>query len=148
MSTKNNPVLYTAIFALTLAFAACGGGATGEQSTSAVSAESDLSVEAQIGPITSVELGDIDPDLVAAGEKAFTLRCTACHQLENTVIGPPLGGILEQRSPVYVMNMILNPTEMLAQHPVAKAQLEAFAVPMADLGVLEEDARAILEYLR
>ncbi len=148
MSNKHNPVLCTAIVVLALAFAACGGGATGQHSSSAVSADSDLSIEAQIGPVTFVELADIDPDLLAAGEKAFTLRCAACHRLDNVVVGPPLGGILEQRSPVYVMNMILNPTEMLAHHPVAKAQLEAFAVPMADLGVLEEEARAILEYLR
>ncbi len=148
MSNKHNTVPRTAIFALALVFAACGGGATDDQSAGAVSADSDLSIEAQIGPITFVELGDIDLDLVAAGKKAFTLRCTACHQLDRQVIGPPLGGILEQRTPVFVMNMIMNPTGMLAQHPVAQAQLEVYAVPMADLGVSEEDARAILEYLR
>ena len=129
--------------------AACGGGSSSEPAeTSAVSADSDLSIEAQIGPITSVELGEIDPGLIEQGEASFKLRCTACHQMETRVVGPPLGNVLDERSPEYVMNMILNPTQMLAEHPAAKAMLEEYVVPMADLGVTEEEARGILEYLR
>ncbi|GMQ81877.1 MAG: hypothetical protein BMS9Abin05_1314 [Rhodothermia bacterium] len=108
----------------------------------------ELAIEAQIGPITSVELGEIDPLLVDEGEKLFSLRCTACHQLENATVGPPLKNILEKHSPVYVSNMILNPTEMLQKHPDAKALLDKFAVPMPDLGISETEARAIFEYLR
>ncbi|MCH8276609.1 MAG: cytochrome c, partial [Bacteroidetes bacterium] len=78
----------------------------------------------------------------------FTMKCTACHGLDTKVIGPPLGNVLEIRSPVYVMNMILNPTEMLDQHPEAKKMLEEYVVPMVPLGVTEEEARAVVEYLR
>lgn len=143
----NRFLILVTVFLTSIALSACGGQEASE-TPAPDPTDSDLSLEAQIGPITHVELGEIDPDMVAAGEKAFTLRCTACHQMEASVVGPPLGGILDNRSPEYVMNMILNPTEMLARHPDAIAQLEEYAVPMADLGVSEEDARAILEYLR
>jgi mono/diheme cytochrome c family protein len=105
-------------------------------------------LESQIGPVTELELGPYDPSLAAEGERSFKLRCSACHALDRELVGPPLGGILGARTPVYVMNMIVNPTEMLERHPVAQALLEKYAVPMADLGVSEEDAREILEYLR
>jgi hypothetical protein len=46
------------------------------------------------------------------------------------------------------MNMILNPEGMLAEHPEARAMLAQFAVPMANQNLTEDQARAVLEYLR
>jgi hypothetical protein len=44
--------------------------------------------------------------------------------------------------------MILNPDEMVKKHPEVKAMLAEFYVPMTFQNVTEDDARAILEYLR
>ena len=143
--------LFSRILGLSFSFvliSACGEARIDESALREAPADSELAIEARIGPITSVDLGEIDPALVTEGEKLFNLRCTACHQLENALVGPPLKDILGTRSPVYVLNMILNPTEMLEQHPDAIVLLDEFAVPMADLGISETEARAILEYLR
>ena len=146
MAEKNYIQSVFFIALICTALAACGGSSS--ETSSQAPADSDLSLEAQIGPVTSVELGEIDQDLVSTGEGVFTMKCTACHGLDTKVIGPPLGNVLEIRSPVYVMNMILNPTEMLDQHPEAKKMLEEYVVPMVPLGVTEEEARAVVEYLR
>ena len=144
ISFSQRLVLSVSVFLL----AACGKAGNEDSSGRRMLTTNDGTIEAQIGPITSIALGEVDPDLIAEGEKLFRLRCTACHQLDDTSVGPPLGDILVTRTPVYVLNMILNPTGMLENHPDAKAMLEEFAVPMADLGISESEARAILEYLR
>lgn len=130
---------------------ACGGESTentDSATTDTAATESTLSMEAQIGPITALELGAYDAALAATGEAAFKAKCTACHAVDTKVIGPALAGILDRRSPVYVINMILNPTGMLESHPDAQALLAEYAVPMVPLGIEEAEARAIVEFLR
>ena len=46
------------------------------------------------------------------------------------------------------MNMILNPEEMVQRHPEAKAMLAEYIAPMANQSLTQEEARAILEYIR
>jgi len=47
------------------------------------------------------------------------------------------------------MNLLLNPTEMLKQDPIAKALLKKYNnVMMLNQNLSEEEARAITEYLR
>ena len=46
------------------------------------------------------------------------------------------------------MNMILNPREMEQKDPVAKKLLSEYNIPMPELGLSEDQARTILEYLR
>lgn len=106
-------------------------------------------LEHGIGPIKErVTLGELDPKLVQMGKDIFETKCAACHQMDRRFVAPQLGGILDQRSPEYVMNMILNPDEMLQRHPVAKEKLAEYLVPMTFQNVTEEDARALLEYIR
>jgi len=142
------------LFLMIAVGAACRNGAESDRTGGAAldrtagPVETGVPLESQIGPVTEVKLGSYDPALAAEGARSFRLRCSACHALDKELVGPPLGGILQARTPVYVMNMIVNPTEMLERHPIAQALLEKYAVPMADLGVSEEDARGILEYLR
>jgi len=65
------------------------------------------------------------------------------------LIGPAMKGIYERRSPEWVMNMILNPTEMLKQDPIAIALLKEYNnVLMLNQNLTNEEARSIAEYLR
>ena len=75
-------------------------------------------------------------------------KCAACLKLEERYVGPPLGTVLSNRTPAYVMNMILNPDEMVKNHPEAKAMLAQFLTPMPNQNLTEDEARAVLEYLR
>ena len=68
---------------------------------------------------------------------------------ERKLIGPAMKGIYERRSPEWVMNMLLNPAEMLKQDPSAKALLEEYNnVMMLNQNLEESEARAIAEYMR
>ncbi|MBT9583478.1 cytochrome c [bacterium] len=101
-----------------------------------------------IGPVTSLALKPIDSKLVKEGEKAFEQKCTACHKLDKRRVGPPLSGVTARRTPEWIMNMILNPTEMLEKDPIAKELLAEYSTQMANMSLTEAEARAILEYLR
>ena len=68
---------------------------------------------------------------------------------ERKLIGPAMKGIYERRSPEWVMNMLLNPAEMLKQDPIAKALLEEYNnVMMLNQNLEESEALAIAEYMR
>jgi cytochrome c len=103
-----------------------------------------------VGPIKSLTLGaDIDQAMATHGEDVYKKMCTACHRADKKFIGPAPTGILERRTPEWVMNMILNPDEMVKQDPLAKELLMEFnGAPMANQNLSEEDARAVLEYFR
>ena len=103
-----------------------------------------------VGPITSVELGDeIDQAMADKGKEVYDRMCLACHRVGKKFIGPAPDGILERRTPEWVMNMILNPELMVKEDPLAKDLLVEFnGSPMANQNLSEEEARAILEYFR
>ena len=101
-----------------------------------------------IGPVSNIELGPIDEALVAEGKEVFKSKCSACHKVSKRVVGPAMAGITSRRSPEWIMNMILNPEEMVAKDPVAKALLAEYLAPMANQSLTEPEARSILEYFR
>lgn len=103
-----------------------------------------------VGPITSITLGDeIDKEMAAKGEEVFTKMCTACHKPDKKFIGPAPKGVLEKRTPEWIMNMILNPEKMIVENEAAKNLLMEYNMaPMANQNLTEEQARAILEFYR
>ncbi|KAA5827706.1 cytochrome c [Algibacter amylolyticus] len=103
-----------------------------------------------VGPITSLELpAEIDQNMVTHGADVYKKMCTACHRADKKFIGPAPTGILERRSPEWVMNMILNPEQMVKEDPLAKDLLMEFnGAPMANQHLTKEEARAVLEYFR
>jgi len=103
-----------------------------------------------IGPITSLTLDDtIDQEMAAKGKEVYNVNCLACHKPDRRFIGPAPKGILERRTPEWIMNMILNPEEMVQKDPLAKELLIEFnGSPMANQNLTEEEARQILEYFR
>jgi cytochrome c len=106
-------------------------------------------LEHGVGPITApVQLGAIDPATAARGEELFQYNCEACHMLEDRFVGPPLGRVLERRSAAFVMNMILNPEQMAREHPEGQKLLAEYPLVMPYQNISEDEARAIVEYLR
>ncbi len=102
-----------------------------------------------IGPVKEVALGEIDEELSDMGMELFDGMCMACHMIDSKMIGPAIKGVTQRRSPEWIMNFIINPTEMLKKDPIAIALLkEANNAQMTELGMNEEDARALLEYFR
>jgi len=102
-----------------------------------------------IGPVQDIELGAINQDMAAEGQKIYEEMCTACHKPDKKFIGPAPKGLLERRTPEWIMNMILNPEVMIQKDPIAKQLLvEANGAPMANQNLTREQARKVLEYIR
>jgi mono/diheme cytochrome c family protein len=101
-----------------------------------------------IGPITSVELDEIDEELADAGEATFTSLCSVCHKFGERYVGPDLLGVTERRSPEWIMNMILNTNEMIFNDDTAYELLAEYMTPMPQLPLTEDQARELLEYFR
>jgi hypothetical protein len=103
-----------------------------------------------IGPIEAVDFSNpIDLEMVTLGENAFKQKCMACHMANRKLIGPAMSGIYERRSPEWVINLLLNPTQMLKEDPIANALLKEYNnVMMLNQNLTQDEARAIAEYLR
>ena len=103
-----------------------------------------------MGPIKSMVFeAAVDSELAEKGSAIFTQKCTACHMANRKLIGPAMQGIYERRNPAWVMNMILNPTEMLQKDETAIALLKEYNnVMMLNQNLKEEEARALAEYFR
>jgi cytochrome c2 len=91
----------------------------------------------------------VDEGLAAKGQQIFTTTCSACHKLDQRLVGPALGGVTKRRAPEWIRNMVLNSAVMTQQDADAKALFEEYKVQMLLPSPLqEEDARAVLEFLR
>jgi mono/diheme cytochrome c family protein len=121
---------------------------TSQESSSASS--SDTSNSMGVGPITSpVKIeAKINSSLAAQGKKLFEARCTACHKFETKYVGPALNGVTKRRRPEWIMNMILNPSEMTQKDETAKALLAEHLTQMANQNLTKDEARAVYEYFR
>ena len=110
--------------------------------------EDSQSVNKGIGPIQSVTLGAIDSAKVARGKEIFASKCTSCHKLDEKYVGPALGDIIHRRSPEWIMNMILNPEQMVQEDPDAQELYSNYLTPMVSQDLSQADARDVLEYFR
>lgn len=123
--------------------------ASNESTSEVTETTSQASSDEGVGPFKNISIsGEPDLALVEQGKALFESRCTACHKFDERYVGPALGGVTERRKPAWVMNMIINPTEMLQEDPVAKELLAEYMTPMVNMNVNEDDTRAIYEYLR
>lgn len=132
------------------------GGQSDTNSQNSQSAEqnnenglTDFQMKNGIGPVTQpLELAALNKEMAEKGEELFKTNCSACHKLDERYVGPAQRDLVERRSPEYILNMILNPAEMLEKHPEAKKMLAQYMTPMPNQNVSREEARAILEYFR
>lgn len=146
----------TPLLLAALLLSACGSDGGSDSSAdgnaqSASQADAGLTavqLEHGLGPIAPFDPGPIDAVLAEKGADIFKMKCTSCHKMEGRYVGPALGDVTETRSPAYVMNMILNPQEMITAHPTARKVFAEYLTPMPNQSLSEDDARAVLEYLR
>jgi len=91
----------------------------------------------------------LDEAKATAGLAIYDLKCSACHHLDgNRLVGPSWKGVTSRREPAWILNFITNVDEMLNKDPVAMSQLEECLVRMPNQNLTDDDAYAILEYMR
>ncbi len=101
-----------------------------------------------IGPIKEMKPGPLDQNLASTGQTLFKANCVVCHELDKKKVGPPLRDVTVRRTPEYVMNMILNFAEMEKKDPEVKKLIKEYNAYMSVQTLTQDQARALLEYLR
>ena len=143
-------IIISIVFLLTIQ--ACGNDETTERRADAQQEEglTEFELEHGIGPISErLEIGEeIDQELVTKGRNIYEMKCEMCHNMEGRMVGPELGNVLERRSPEFVMNFILNPGRMANDHPEGQKMLRKYMTVMPFQNVKEDEAKAIVEFLR
>jgi mono/diheme cytochrome c family protein len=139
------------LLALVILISSCSGTEQNDQAKAEnqeTNGLSDFEMKHGIGPMSEVvSLEDIEMEKVDIGKEIFRTKCSACHKMDQDYVGPPLGDVLEKRTPTYVINMILNPVEMTKKHPEARKMLAQYMNQMTFQNVTQEEARAIVAYL-
>lgn len=140
MSLRVAAVMLFSLFLLTM----CSGKKENEMNKPLTKSQ----LKYGVGPVKNVELKPIDSQLADAGRRLFQANCSKCHMLDRPLLGPPLRDIANQRTPEFIMNMMLNPQEMAMRHPDLEALQKKYHIYMNTQGLDRGSARKILEYLR
>lgn len=102
----------------------------------------------QVDTSKKAEAG-VSEELVKRGEEIFKQKCTACHRIDNKLVGPALKGLFDRRKEEWVFAMIMNPDSMVKNDPQAKKLFEEYKVQMlVPGGITEDEAKAVIEYLK
>ncbi|HLW49327.1 MAG TPA: c-type cytochrome [Sphingobacteriaceae bacterium] len=102
------------------------------------------------GKFDSVELEDqLDVPMATEGKLISDLKCASCHKYtDERLVGPGWEGVTSKHRPEWIMNFITNPDPMIDKDPELQAQLEICLVRMPNQNLSDDDARAILEFMR
>ena len=103
-----------------------------------------------IGSIKSLKLTAVDQKLADKGSELFDSKCAPCHNIKDVKLAPALQGVTKKLSPEFIMNYLMNTTEMQKKNPYVQKLIGNWkTVPMMkDQKIKEKDSRAILEFLR
>ncbi len=101
-----------------------------------------------VGPVKKIKLEAINDALTKKGQNLFNQKCLVCHDLDQKKIGPPIRDVTISRTPEYILNLLLNTVQMQQQDSVVKKLIMVYKVPMPPPYLSQDDARAVLEYLR
>lgn len=101
------------------------------------------------GKFKDIELGALDPAKAEKGKAIYEMKCFSCHKLtDERLVGPGWHGVTQRRTPAWLLNFITNPDPMLDKDPELQAQLEICLVRMPNQNVADEEAFALVEFMR
>ncbi len=106
------------------------------------------STDKGIGPVKELKLGPVDKALADKGKALFDDKCAMCHGLTEAKAGPALGDVLSQVTPEFVVNFLLNTSEMEQKDARIMGLIQKYGMPMPPPGLDKDQALALLEYFR
>ena len=100
--------------------------------------------------VKEIELTNpLNQEWVANGQKIYDSKCLSCHKLtDEKLVGPGWKEVTKRRTPVWIMNMIINVEMMLDEDPDAQLMLEQCLVRMPNQNITEEEGRHLIEFMR
>lgn len=154
---KKTSVIYLMLAALAVFAMACGGGnsqtSQNDENKPPVSKSEPDDYDPNRGEgkfdETNVTVGALDAAMASKGEAISGTKCLSCHKLtDERLVGPGWKGVTERRTPPWLMNFITNPDPMIDKDPEVQAQLELCLVRMPNQNLEDDEARAVLEFMR
>ena len=143
------------VCAMAIFFVACGGGDTDKAAettgeTTETPTLDDYDPNRGEGKFHDVELSaNLDKPMAAEGEKISDMKCLSCHKLsDERLVGPGWHGVTTRHQPEWIMNFMTNTDAMIDKDPKVQAMLEICLVRMPNQSLSDEEARAILEFMR
>lgn len=89
-----------------------------------------------------------DEATIARGKQLFASKtCSACHNLDRKVVGPPLRGITTRRDAAWLKQMIAEPDRMTKEDPEGQKLLAEYKTPMPKLALAADELDALMAYL-
>jgi cytochrome c551/c552 len=124
----------------------CGGGQKSGESTASSTAA---------GPTSPYDMGPrafeapINDALATQGDALFKSKtCSTCHGFGIRITGPDLKGVTHRRTAQWMQQQMQHPDVMTKQDPIARGLLGTYAVQMPNLNITDDEARALIEFLK
>lgn len=92
----------------------------------------------------------VNAALATTGEGLFrTKGCVTCHTYgKKTVTAPNLQGVTMRRTAEWMHHQIMHPDVMVKTDPITRDLVKDFKVPMTNMAVTEDQANALIEFLK
>ena len=102
------------------------------------------------GKFTNVDISpNLNEAMAEAGNKIYSVKCSACHKLtDERLVGPGWKGVTQRHTAEWIMNFATNTDDMINKDPKAQAMLEICLVRMPNQNISDEDARNVYEFMR
>jgi hypothetical protein len=103
-----------------------------------------------IGKFTAIRLTHpLDDSMAARGNTLYDSKCISCHKTtDEKLVGPGWKGVTDRRTPEWIMNFISNTNVMLDSDLVAQQLMVTCTTRMPNQNLSDDQARAILEFMR
>ena len=137
------------LVAASLILTSCGSNSQPVDATEAAATPTTETTAASGAKIDDIQLAPIKAESVAAGKSIYEMKCQSCHKLtEEKLVGPGWKGVTERRTPGWIVAMITNPDDMLANDPEAKKLLEEMLVKMPNQNITKDEALQLIDFMR
>jgi len=109
-----------------------------------------LAIAAVLGsaPAVAQEISD-DAAIIAQGEQLFKGNCTACHKINERVIGPALRDVHDRRDIEWILNFVKNPQKVInSGDAIANELFEEYQVVMTAFPFSDDQVMSIIAYIK
>lgn len=130
-----------------LVLAGCGGGGAARGTTNTPAQGAAAVSKYDAGPRAAET--PVNQALVEQGAELFKSKgCSACHAFGQKLSGPDLSGVTSRRTAEWMKHQILHPDVMTKEDPISRELMMKHALQMPNQGLTEEQAEAVIEFLK
>jgi len=90
-----------------------------------------------------------DQESIQNGEEFFSQICSACHAINERVVGPALSGVYERREQEWILKFVKNSQQMVESgDETAQEIFNEYGIPMPAQDLSDEEIMDIMAYIK